>query len=100
MMGSLFATVFPLTPLVFGLTFACTWKGSGPAHLLGWRRDRPVLSWTVTVAFGVSALMAFTSILLTVIERFPWYEYLWSAYALVLGLWFTVLRAGALVPKA
>lgn len=80
-------------PIVLGIAWLCFRRYNPETRLAAWRSDRPARSLLATLILG-GAAGALTVLLLAVTRLdWPWYEHLWTGYALLWVWWFLALRA-------
>jgi hypothetical protein len=90
----LVAVVF--SPILLGATWLCLRDYNPDTRLMAWRRDRPLRSAAVTVVLGGPAVALAVLLIIDIRAGWPWYEHLWTGYALLWIAWLLALRAGAI----
>jgi len=81
MFGSVVAAAM-LLPIVLALTYLCVRRYRAGGTLFAWRKDRPLLSTAVSLAFGLPVAMIVISIIQTISLRPSAIELIWVPYAL------------------
>jgi hypothetical protein len=95
MFGSIMFSVFT-APVVLGVTDGCVKRCGLKRTLLGWRKERPLLSLTVSMIFGLPVAALIFSIGQTFLDQSLALEKIWIPYELVWVAWLMTLRAVAL----
>jgi hypothetical protein len=85
-----------LSPIALGVTYLCVRHYGGGGTLFIWRRNRPLLSASLSVFFGVPALVLFAGLVQALIAGPIAAEGLWAPYILTCMAWLALLRAAAL----
>lgn len=95
MFDSIFGALF-LSPFVLLITFLSIRGYSRDARLFTWQRSHPVRSWVLTLLLGAPAALTLFATAVDLGRVFPWYEYTWTVYFVILSIWALILRAAAL----
>lgn len=94
-MDSVYLAAFA-TPIVAAVTWICLKTYDPTRPLFGWRKDRPVTSLLVSVAFLVPAALVTLSVLWTPFSEFAAQDWLWLPHQAACLAWCLLLRSAAL----
>ena len=81
------------SPAILITACLCFRRYNPDTRLLAWRTDRPWRSSVASLLFGVPPALNAGVSLAEIFLALPWYEYLWTAYALLISCWLLALRA-------
>jgi hypothetical protein len=81
------------SPVVLSVAWLCFRRYNPRTRFFAFRFDRPYRSTAATMIFGISAVLLCLDELFSTVTPMPWYEYLWTAYTILLGVWLLTLRA-------
>lgn len=85
-----------LLPILVIATLVCTnWTTPGRGFF-AWRRDKPLWSIAISIAFGLPAAAALLLSLADLWLLLPWYDYLILPFVVFFAVWLLLLRAAVL----
>jgi hypothetical protein len=93
--GSILLTLIA-SPFILGIAWLCLRRYNPATRLAALRWDRPFRTVTATLVFGGAAALCVFIAVVEVGDNLPWYEHLWTGYALAWVPWLLAVRAAAI----
>ena len=91
-LGSILLTIIA-SPIILGVSWFCLRLYNPETRLATIRWDRPIRTIAATIIFGGAAVLCILSAIFDLERAWPWYEYIWTGYALAWVPWLLGVRA-------
>jgi len=89
-------SAFILAPIVLGTAWLCLRRYNPDVRLAAWRWDRPTRTLLASMVLGGAAASLAVLLLMDAGSDWPWYEHLWTGYAVLWICWFLAMRAAVI----